>query len=40
MIGAVMSMEQVMEIELTGETAVLKENPPQCYSVHHKSHMT
>jgi hypothetical protein len=23
-----------------GETKVFRENPPQCYFVHHKSHMT
>jgi hypothetical protein len=35
-----MDMEQSVERELAGETEVLGENLPQCYFVHHESHMT
>jgi hypothetical protein len=35
-----MIVEQSVEWELAGETEVLGENLPQCYFVHHKSHMT
>jgi hypothetical protein len=35
-----MSVEQLVEWELSGETEVLGENQPQCHFVHHKSHMT
>jgi hypothetical protein len=35
-----MSVEQSVEWELTGETEVLRENLPQHHFVHYKSHMT
>jgi hypothetical protein len=35
-----MTVEQSVEWELTKETEVLGENLPQCYFVHHKSHIT
>jgi hypothetical protein len=35
-----MTVEQAVEDELTGETEILGENPPQCHFVHHKFHMT
>jgi hypothetical protein len=35
-----MIVEQSVERELAGETAVLGENLPQCHFVHQKSHMT
>jgi hypothetical protein len=35
-----MIVEQSVELELAGETKVLKEKLPQCHFVHHKSHMT
>jgi hypothetical protein len=35
-----MSVEQSVEWELTGETEELGENLLQCYFVHHKFHMT
>jgi hypothetical protein len=34
-----MSVKQMMELELAGETEVLGENLPQCHFVHHKFHM-
>jgi hypothetical protein len=34
-----MSVEQSVELELAGETEAFGENLPQCYFVHHKSHM-
>jgi hypothetical protein len=36
----IMNVEESVEWELAGETEVLGENLPQCYFVHHKSHMT
>jgi hypothetical protein len=35
-----MSVEQSVEWELTGDIEVLGGNLPQCHFVHHKSHMT
>jgi hypothetical protein len=35
-----MSMEELVEWELAGETEVLGEILPQCHFGHHKSHMT
>jgi hypothetical protein len=35
-----MRVEQSVEWELAGETEVLRENLPQRYFVHYKSHMT
>jgi hypothetical protein len=35
-----MSVEQMVERELAGETKVIGENLPQCHFVHQKSHMT
>jgi hypothetical protein len=35
-----MSVEQLVERELAGETEVLRKILPQCRFVHHKSHMT
>jgi hypothetical protein len=35
-----MNVEQSVEWELVGETEVLRENLPQFYFVHQKSHMT
>jgi hypothetical protein len=34
------TVEQLVEWRLAGETEVLGENLPQRYFVHHKSHMT
>jgi hypothetical protein len=34
-----MNVEQFLECELAGETEVLGENPPQCHSDNHESHM-
>jgi hypothetical protein len=34
-----MSVEQLVEWELAGETEVVGENLPQRYFVHHKSHI-
>jgi hypothetical protein len=36
----IMGVEQLVELELAGETEVLEENLPQRILVHHKSHMT
>jgi hypothetical protein len=35
-----MSVEQLVERELAGETEVLRENLPHFHFVHHKCHMT
>jgi hypothetical protein len=35
-----MDIKQLVELGLAGETEVLRENPSQCHSVHHKSHMS
>jgi hypothetical protein len=32
--------EQLKEEKLTGKTKVLRENPPQCHTINHKSHKT
>jgi hypothetical protein len=40
MMMMMMIVEQSVECEFAGETEVLGENRPQCYFVHHKSHMT
>jgi hypothetical protein len=39
MMMMMMNMEQLVQYELTRGTEVLGENVPQCYFVHHKSHM-
>jgi hypothetical protein len=40
MMMIIMIVEQLVECELAGETETLGEKLPQCYFVHHKSHMT
>jgi hypothetical protein len=35
-----MSVEQLVELELAGETEILGENLPQLRFVHHKYHMS
>jgi hypothetical protein len=35
-----MNIEQFVECEFAGKAKVLRENPPQCHFVHHKSHIT
>jgi hypothetical protein len=40
MMMMMMTVEQLVECELAGETEVGGKYVPQCYFVHHKSHMT
>jgi hypothetical protein len=40
MTGWLMNMEELVELELAGETEVLGENLPQCHFVPYKSQMT
>jgi hypothetical protein len=40
MIGWILNIGQLVELELAEETEVLGEILPQCHSAHHKSHMT
>jgi hypothetical protein len=37
--GWLMNMEQLVECEFAEETEVRWENPPQCHSINHQSHM-
>jgi hypothetical protein len=39
MIGELTNVEQLVQLELLEETAVLGENPPLYHFVNHKSHM-
>jgi hypothetical protein len=40
MIGRLMDVEELVERQLAGKSEVLEGNPPQCHSLHHRSHMT
>jgi hypothetical protein len=35
-----MNVEQLVELELSGKTEVLRENLPQCHFFNHKPHIT